>query len=766
MANNTLIGAIRVEASLDGGKFVEGAKKIRNETKKTETDVKRSFSGIGAAIKGGLGGLTAGLSIGALAAASKKALDYAASLKTASAQLGITTKDLQNLRYAAVQSNVAQADFDQGLRNLKNTLGRVAAGAKEPTRALEALRDGLSKEVVGKDPATAFKLISESLAKIPDPAKRAAYELAIFQEVGSKLDPLLARGSAAIDELAAANERLGGVLSDSAIQNADETAKKLEDVKRVLAAQIAGVVAENSKSILGLANALATLTGRIVQFIGSNPQAALAIIGALAGSRFSVPGAIGGGVAGAVAGQGLQDEADQRKLQGNRKLLLHNLSQARSAIAAKRKAGQGVSNAEVARLQSLTAKVNQTFGNVSVPSIASPDIPQFLAGGGGKRGGGRKARQPKDTSLRDNFNFNQDLIRGETDIVRARLGLAHSSEERAALELRLLDLQKKSFENEIAYQVASGDINETQARQLKDQFNIADALERRAIAEDLAADKAHDAAELADNQRDIQLDILERESRLAETAAEKRNVELRILDAMYAQERARLEAVIADQKSSDLAKAEAQQRLNALGQLQSLDRQGVIKSTAGPFESAKADFSDLTDEMESLRVNGIMAAGDALATLATEGFGSFKEAAISAIKSVIAEFIRLQTIKFLFNAIGSAAGAPGAGSSLGGGSFFGAGGGYVGIGTPAFATGGAFTVMGRKGVDQNMLQLNGLPIARVSHGERVSVSNDNARGGGSTTVNFAISGPVSRETMGQIAAKTKLAIASANRKGI
>ncbi len=50
--------------------------------------------------------------------------------------------------------------------------------------------------------------------------------------------------------------------------------------------------------------------------------------------------------------------------------------------------------------------------------------------------------------------------------------------------------------------------------------------------------------------------------------------------------------------------------------------------------------------------------------------------------------------------------------------------------TPGFATGGSFQVKGMRGVDANMLSLNGQPIARVSHGETVGVG----RGGGGPAV--------------------------------
>lgn len=50
---------------------------------------------------------------------------------------------------------------------------------------------------------------------------------------------------------------------------------------------------------------------------------------------------------------------------------------------------------------------------------------------------------------------------------------------------------------------------------------------------------------------------------------------------------------------------------------------------------------------------------------------------------------------------------------------------------PRFATGGSFVVNGMRGIDNNLLALNGRPIARVSHGETVAVGHG---GGGAVEI--------------------------------
>lgn len=53
-------------------------------------------------------------------------------------------------------------------------------------------------------------------------------------------------------------------------------------------------------------------------------------------------------------------------------------------------------------------------------------------------------------------------------------------------------------------------------------------------------------------------------------------------------------------------------------------------------------------------------------------------------------------------------------------------------GLPGFASGGSFTVGGNPGVDQNLLSLNNVGVARVGRGEMISViprgmgANDNS----------------------------------------
>jgi hypothetical protein len=187
----------------------------------------------------------------------------------------------------------------------------------------------------------------------------------------------------------------------------------------------------------------------------------------------------------------------------------------------------------------------------------------------------------------------------------------------------------------------------------------------------------------------------------------------------------------------------------------------------GPMESFLDSIpqtaAETAEAMEALKVQGIMGAVDALTSL-TGGFDNMRDVALAAIKDIIAQLIRMQLLKMAANLFSAGAGGGGLGGLGGASAGLSSSIGYAGL--PGFATGGSFTVGGRGGIDKNIMAINGLPIAKVSHGERVNISNDNGRvGGAATTINMSFSGPVSRETMMQAGAKVRMAVASANRKG-
>lgn len=737
-----LIGALRVSLSADTAKFEDGMRRAQRQANASATSIGKSMG----LLKAGVAGFVGGLSVGLLSRVIGDALEYAGSLGEVSQQLGVTTRDLQVFRFAAGQVGVSQEQLETGLSKLTITMGKVAAGAKAPAAALNAI--GISADQIkGKDTGEVFRLIADGLQKVTDRSQRAAVEVALFGKSGAMLDNMLSGGSSQINALAAAADELGIVLSDEQIQNADDTADKLEAVKTVLAAQIAGVVSKNANAILGLASALGTLTGQILNFLNSNPQLALAIIGGLLGGRVGgLPGAAVGAIGGAFLGQRMAEGAAD----GNTDLRFR-MEQTRQAKAAYLNAQKGAkrlgtdrevkrTEAELRKQTSLlvSATKSATSSKATIPTGA--DIGQFLAPAGPKAKAPKKAKEDHtaEDQLRDAKQFNDDLRRAQMDVLQARRDLAHTADEQASLDLQLLDLQKQDQDAELAYQVqlykltdGKQGLSEEQAKQLQAQHDTTDALKRRAISENSAAQKARDAAELRDNAYSLQIELLQHEANMARTAKDRRAAELRILDVMKQQERARLEAVIADKQSSELAKKEAQQRLGQLDNIYAGRAEETKQQTMGPLESYLDSLPDTANEvneaLEGIAANGLQSLNDGLvdAIMNSKSLGDMFH---NVAQQILADLLRLamqQATMALFSAFtGGASGSP----SVAGGMDFSSFGSAL-LNVPKFATGGSFDVIGRGGTDKNLLSLNGLPIARVSHGERINIANDDHGGG-------------------------------------
>jgi lambda family phage tail tape measure protein len=715
-----LIGALRVSLSADTANFEAGMRRAQGTANSGAAQINKSLG----TIKAGIGGFAAAFTIGALSRAIGDALEYAGSLGEVSQQLGVTTKDLQTFRFMAGQVGVSQDQLETGLSKLTITMGKVAAGAKAPTDALRAI--GISAdELKGKDTGEAFRMIADGLQKVTDRSQRAAVEVALFGKSGAMLDNMLAGGSSQINELSAAAERLGIVLSDEEIKHADETADKLRAVKTVLEAQIAGVVAKNADSILALASSLGTLSGEIVKFLSTNPQLALGIIGALLGGRVGgLPGAVVGGAAGAILGgrmaQNMANSNTDRNFRRGEFVKAETAYQrglqSKSSGPAMSVNGVQISGSSV-NIKSLKAERDRQealFRQAVIASHPKPapkagaSIPQFLAPAASKSGGGghaaashaARADHTAEEQLRDQQQFNSELRRSQMDVLQARRDLAHSATDQAALDLQMLDLQKQDHDAELQYQVELNKLTggqqgmtAEQAKQLQAEYDKTDALKRQAIAEDLAAKKVQDAAELQDNAYSLQIELLQHDANIARTAKERRAAELRILAVMKEQEKARLEAVIADKASSDLAKQEAQARLNKLDEIYAGRADEANKSTMGPLES----FLDTLPKSAA-------DANEALQSIAAEGLQSFNDGIVDAImnskslgevfhnvaQQILADLLKLalkQAEMALFNSAMSAFGGGGGGGSLAGMSDFSSIGSGLNFGT-TFASGG------------------------------------------------------------------------------
>lgn len=363
-------------------------------------------------------------------------------------------------------------------------------------------------------------------------------------------------------------------------------------------------------------------------------------------------------------------------------------------------------------------------------SRAEPPEPPVVAGGGGGGGSGtggdtktdaqrkreaREAERRRVDALRREFEIKEEQLRADADILRANMGSVDNAETRAFLETQILDIQRirERLENELA--VKLGERTQAEADALEKKQEERAALERTALLEEERARKAEETFRLEDSRIRLGMELLGYEADNARTAAQRRAIELRILDLAFERERLELER-LRDEAKSDTERQSAQEALDSLGARKAGARRGVMQRTQGPLEayldSLPKSAEEVNEAMEGVAANGLQSLTDGI-TDAIMGAKSLGDVFRNVANQIIADLIRIAVQKVVVNAIGSAIGLPG---FAGGGSIS-----VGGSGLPGFASGGSLFVRGNGGTDRNLLSINGKPVARVNQGERIDI---------------------------------------------
>jgi hypothetical protein len=158
-------------------------------------------------------------------------------------RLGVGVDFLAQMRYAAERSGAEVDKLDNGIESFSVNLGKARAGTGRMTAFLKQVSPELLKQLKAtKGNEEALDLLANAMAKLEDPAKRAALAQATIGD--SSLAPLLAKGAKGLRELRGEYAAFGGPQQEAAEQAGmvDDALKKLKaSTDGVKAALVSGL---------------------------------------------------------------------------------------------------------------------------------------------------------------------------------------------------------------------------------------------------------------------------------------------------------------------------------------------------------------------------------------------------------------------------------------------------------------------------------------------------------------------------------------------
>ncbi len=191
------------------------------------------------------------VTVGGLALMTKKAIDAAGALQDSATNLGLNVEALQELRYAAEQSGVAQESFDKSLEKFTRNIGEAAQGSGAAKDAFNIL--GVSvRDTQGniRDTESVFRDVSDAMANIENPTERVRLAFELFGKQGVALVGMLSEGSDATDKMRQRARDLGIVLEADLVREAEAAGDELETLGKVISVNL-------SRALLGLSPIIA-----------------------------------------------------------------------------------------------------------------------------------------------------------------------------------------------------------------------------------------------------------------------------------------------------------------------------------------------------------------------------------------------------------------------------------------------------------------------------------------------------------------------------
>lgn len=256
------VGSFGIDLGLNTARFEEGLKRAGTGADRFQRTFKSAMSGL-ATISGVAAAGAAGLF-----AATKSALDYAGAIGDAAERTGLARESFQELRFAAEQSGIQAEVFESAMSRLTVTIGAAATGSKAQAEMFARL--GISVRDAGgnvRGTEAVLRDLADAISAVDSPAEQARIATeAMGRAAGPQLAVMLRQGSEGLNELQAAAQASGAVISDQLIRQAEAAGDKLDAMSTVVRAQLTSALVELTPVITSVAQSFANAAPHVARF--------------------------------------------------------------------------------------------------------------------------------------------------------------------------------------------------------------------------------------------------------------------------------------------------------------------------------------------------------------------------------------------------------------------------------------------------------------------------------------------------------------------
>ena len=172
---------------------------------------------------------------GAAAAGVKRFIDTGDRIAKTADSIGIGIEALQEYRFAADRSGVAQDKLDRSLQRFSRTLGETRAGSGTLVTILKKTSPALLKQLqAAKSSEEGLQVVFRAMGQLKTQADRAALANAAFGRSGIELTNMLKEGVPGLEALRQEARDLGIVMSEEAARSAEVAQDRLTNLMSVV----------------------------------------------------------------------------------------------------------------------------------------------------------------------------------------------------------------------------------------------------------------------------------------------------------------------------------------------------------------------------------------------------------------------------------------------------------------------------------------------------------------------------------------------------